>query len=152
MKRRCLNRNAKIFLNWQTHPEKWVKSLPQAIHIPKKGGIFTEKMTIDFAKQFEKLRKFDFSKQLKGWMDALPSMPKGLLDFLSGTQGIYARLPHILELIEGMIENYRRFETYSAEIQMIRQEGISFKEWQQLTLLSDFQESKTGVIYITISN
>jgi hypothetical protein len=57
-----------------------------------------------------------------------------------------------LELIEGMIENYRRFETYSAEIQIIRQVGMSFKEWQQLTPPSDFQESKTGVNHITISN
>jgi len=131
-------------------PEKWVKSLPQAIHIPKKGGIFSDKMAIDFAKQFEKIKNIDLSKQLKGWKDALPSMSKGLRDVVSGRQGIYARLPQILESIEGMIENYRRLESYSAEIQTIRQTGMRFGEWQQLAPASELQKDKAGLHFITV--
>ncbi|MCI0697850.1 hypothetical protein L0337_38355 [candidate division KSB1 bacterium] len=139
-----------------SHPEEWISSLPQAIYLPKKGRFLPK----DLAKQFEKFRKLDFPKQFRDLRNALPSMSRGLRDSLLGTQetdqsndsGIYGRLPHILELIESMIENYNRFKMYSAETQTIRQLGISFQDWRHLAPPAGVQKNGSDINYITVFN
>jgi len=146
--------------NLALNPEVWIASLPQAIHIPKKGGIFSQKMIMDFAKRFEKLKKIEIPKQVKDFSGVLFSMSKGLrnnplngLDLKQfSTCEIYERLPQILELIEEMIENFSRLETYLEEIKTIQQLGSSFKEWRQLGTPLNQANSISGLKCIMILN
>lgn len=134
-----------------SHPEEWISSLPQAVYMPAKGG-FSPK---DLAKQFEKFRKLDLSKQLKDLRSALPSTSKEWRAALVGSQEsdqIYERLPQILELIESMIENYNRFRMYFAESQTIRRLGMSFQEWRHLAPPSGKHKNGSDMNYITVFN
>lgn len=44
----------------------------------------------------------------------------------------YSRLPHVMNILDSVVETNNRFEAYKAEIKAISQLGISFQEWMQL--------------------
>jgi len=99
------------------------------------------------------------SKQSK---KILESFPKGISRFrkpsghsakkeMSSGMEVYGRLPKAFSLVEQLIEDTNRFETYLTEVETVDQLGIEFKEWQQLTPQSDTQSNETSVIFITIA-
>lgn len=57
------------------------------------------------------------------------------------------RLLKTMEKIEAMIETYRRFEAYQAEIQTIAQLGVSFPDWLRLTP-AEVKPNGAEVMYI----
>lgn len=76
------------------------------------------------------------------WVESLPS---AILDRVEVAWGWFGpnpedlkkeavkRLPQVLEVIESMIETYKRFEAYQAEVHAIAQLGISFHDWLKLS-------------------
>lgn len=58
------------------------------------------------------------------------------------------RLLKTMEKIEAMIETYRRFEAYQAEIQTIAQLGMSFHDWLKLAPSTKVQPDGAELIYI----
>jgi hypothetical protein len=44
----------------------------------------------------------------------------------------FDRLPAVMDTLEAMIEDMRRFDGYCAEVEAIQNAGVSFREWQAL--------------------
>ena len=115
-------------------PKKWIDSLPQAVFIPKRGLIDQLKLT-DWPKN---LRDFLSPEDFKNRALALPWLNRDRKDeqkvqnSQNDSDAIFRRLPQCLDLIETMIENFRRFEGYHREVQTMQRLGIGFKEWIEL--------------------
>lgn len=101
--------------------DKWIKSLPQAISIPKTDGFLSN--------QLKKVSKRKESPEIE----------------------VYRRLPKTLSLVEQLLEDTNRLETYLAEVETIVQLGIKFEEWRQLTPQSDTQSNEAELIFITMA-
>ena len=121
------------------NPDKWVKSLPQAILIPKTNSFLrdqSKKMLESFPKGISRFRK--------------PSAHSSKTEMPPEIE-VYNRLPTTFSLVEQLIEDTNRLETYLAEVETVEQLGIEFKEWRQLTPQTDTQNNETGVVFITIA-
>lgn len=64
---------------------------------------------------------------------------------------VYERLPVVLETVESVIEDVRRFQGYLLEVQTIRQLGVSFGEWQHVLPSPDFRSDDSGLMCIALS-
>lgn len=62
---------------------------------------------------------------------------------------VFARLVAVMEIMEALIEDARRFQAYLAEVETIRQLGISFRQWRLLSPPAAPAHLKPGLIYIT---
>ena len=118
---------------------EWEASLPQAISIPKPTNFLSNQ-----------------SKKLLG------AIPKGLPGFrkqgasvdegdTSTQRDIYSRLPDILFLIEQMIEDSNRLETYLAEVGVVKELNMGFEEWQKLAPSNNGSRNEAELMYITVS-
>jgi hypothetical protein len=119
--------------------DEWIKSLPQAISTPKTNGFLSnqsKKLLESFPKGISRLRKPSTHSTKK-------EMPPEI--------EVYSRLPKTFSLVEQLIEDTNRLETYLAEVQTIALLGIGFGEWRQLTPQLDTQNNDTGVMFITIA-
>jgi hypothetical protein len=119
--------------------DEWKKSLPQAISIPKTNGFLSsqsKKLLESIPKGVSRLRK-------PVTHSTAEEMPPEL--------EVYSRLPETLSLVEQLIEDANRLETYHAEVETVDQLGIEFAEWRQLTPQSDTQNNESGVVFITIA-
>jgi hypothetical protein len=58
------------------------------------------------------------------------------------------QFPEAMEKMETMIETYRRFEAYQAEIQTIVQLGMSFHDWLKLAPYTEVQPGGAELMYI----
>jgi hypothetical protein len=134
------------FFKLAQHPEKWMASLPQAIRLPVKSRFFSQKLITELAKQ---LGTRHLSKRFTGLVSSFKQIQKQLAE--DTEDDLFARLPETLQLIELMIEQCSRFETYLAEVQAIRELGISFQEWRQLTLPDKTRSQEATLVYITLS-
>lgn len=89
--------------------------------------------------------------------DALPSLPRAFprrqkaQETEDEATTIYDRLAEMFELIEAVVESESRFQMYGTEIEAVRQLGMSFKDWIQLTLPFNAQVGSSGLIYIVPS-
>lgn len=121
------------------NPDKWIKSLPQAITIPKTDNFLSsqsKKILEAFPKGISRFRKSSTNSAEK---EILPEIE------------VYSRLPQTLSLVEQLIEDTNRLETYLTEVETVDQLGIGFEEWRQLTPQSNTQNNETGVVFITIA-
>ena len=122
------------------HPDKWVDSLPQAIRLPVKSGFFAQRVLGDATR-----RLTGFVGQMHPVLKKLP-VPVDLVE-----DDVFTRLPDVLELIELMIEQCGRFETYVAEVRMVREAGMTFREWQALTPPTGPLSRKHMLVCITLA-
>jgi hypothetical protein len=128
-------------------PEAWAESLPPAIRLPVRSSAFGARLLSDAA------------SRLAGYVDAVPSIVMRRLPWAeierqlrpAQPEGadVFARLPETLELIEAMIEQCARFETYLAELRAVRDSGMTFQQWQQLAPAD--APSGIGVLYVLVS-
>jgi len=130
---------------------------------------------IDEAAVFEMHREnvFRFNRNQAEWIRSLPpsirligtSPPKeanqSVWNRLASGQGwkaspwalpsateILPRLAETVEAIEMMIEDERRFRTYIAEVDQVNKSGMTFRQWDGLSLQSSFLEPTAGLMYI----
>lgn len=124
-------------------PEDWVATLPQAIQLPVKTGLLSTRLISEFTRQLSK----SGAARLAGWVG---STSLGGERFGLGRQGsgpgrqegsgaaaepgaeVFAGLPEIFGLIELMIEQCTRFESYLAELETVRRLNMSFADWRDL--------------------
>jgi len=111
-------------------PQEWMNSLPSAFHISKKGRL--EKFRGALPPLFRKYPGYKTRGEET--------------DDVSIT--VYDRLPEMLGLIEVLIENERRFQMYKAEVGMVRQLGISFKNWTELRQPRNAEATSPGLMFI----
>jgi hypothetical protein len=118
---------------------EWEASLPQAISIPKPTNFLSNQ-----------------SKKILGAIPkSLPGFRKQSTSVVEGeslTEGdIYSRLPETLFLIERMIEDTNRLETYLAEVEVVKELKMGFEEWQQLAPSNNAPRNEAELMYITVS-
>lgn len=98
--------------------------------------------------------EISFLPGFRGLIDYLPSKGKGGEQAQKETSqdagnDLFARLPEGMQLIESMIEHCSRFEIYLAELQAVREWGMTFQEWRQLTPTGELGSHEAKLIYIT---
>jgi hypothetical protein len=118
---------------------EWEASLPQAILIPKPSNFLSNQ-----------------SKKILGAIPkSLPGFRKKSASVVEGESliegDIYSRLPETLLLIEQMIEDTNRLETYLAEVEVVKELNMGFEEWQQLAPPNNAPRNEAELIYITVS-
>jgi hypothetical protein len=129
-------------------PDGWVASLPPAIRLPVKSPAFGARLISDAA------------ARLAGYADSMPAIVMRRLPWAAEIErkpkpaqpedaDVFARLPEALELIEAMIEQCARFETYMAELRAVRDSGMSFQQWQHMAPADTL--SGIGVVYVLVS-
>ena len=114
-------------------PETWSDSLPSAVWDPKfdsvKGAAAPPK-----AASFEWPASIRVPAigaiDLPAWRVRLPGLGR------TAGPDPYDRLPAVMETIEGLIEDMRRLEGYSTEVDAFRNTGMSFRDWRALSLHS----------------
>jgi hypothetical protein len=47
-----------------------------------------------------------------------------------------------------MIEDERRFSSYIAEVDQVNKSGMTFRQWDELSVQSSFADQATGLVYI----
>lgn len=127
------------------HPEEWMKSLPQAIRLPIKGPFFSQERLIKWAKQ---VSAFNVARRIAGLASPFTFASKAASG--DSDEDMFARLPGTLQLIELMIEQYGRFETYLAELQIVRKAGMSFQQWRDLTPRDAVGSRDAPLVFITM--
>ena len=141
------------FFNLAQAPKKWTESLPSAIRLPVKSRLFGGRIIADITDDLGmKLR----NKGIFGLMEYLPKKRKR--EKSSGEEPIqnvadddmFSRLPETISLIESMIEHFSRFEAYLAELITVRDLGVSFQEWKQLTASEPVTNKGQGLLYISV--
>lgn len=75
-------------------------------------------------------------REEKEWKSSLPSAVWAHIES-KDFPAIFKQLPILMEKMESMIETFQRLESYGAEVQMIQQLEMSFREWTQLTALPE---------------
>lgn len=118
---------------------EWEESLPQAISIPK---------TANFLSNQSKKILGAIPKSLPGFRKQSTSVAEGE-SLIEGD--IYSRLPETLLLIEQMIEDTNRLETYLAEVKVVKELKMGFEEWQQLAPSNNALRNESELSYITVS-
>lgn len=135
-------------------PEDWAASLPQAIRLPVKSGLLSTRLISEFTKHLGKTG----AGRLAGWVGSMPSLASerfGLTKQEAGgaacepSADVFARLPEIFQLIELMIEQCCRFETYLAELEALRKLNMSFEDWRQLAPAGTAGEA--GLICVVVA-
>jgi hypothetical protein len=118
-----------IFRFNETQSE-WIRTLPQAIRLNK----------VETVRQQDK----------KGWLKMLEGQDwkSALRSSSSQVAEVLPRLAEVIRVIETMIEDECRFRAYIFEIEHIRQQGISFHYWKELSASSVNSGSNTGLVYI----
>jgi hypothetical protein len=118
------------FVQLVKSPETWIDRLPSAVWDPKfnsdhdpvpprsTGNIGMPEMSI----RVPALGKVD----VPAWSVRLPRIGR------SADATPFDRLPAIMDTLEAMIEDMRRFDGYCAEVEAIQNAGVSFREWQAL--------------------
>lgn len=134
------------------HPQDWIDSLPPAIRLPVKSRFFSPKSLSEFAGQ---LGKHNWARGFRGLIDHFPSKGKGGQQAQKETSqdagnDVFARLPEAMQLIESMIEHCSRFEIYLAELQAVREWGMTFQEWRQLTPTGELGSHEAKLVYIGV--
>ena len=122
------------------NPDVWVKSLPQAIVLPKEDTSKLSNALSGLAKQ---------SKKIIGNLPANSKILEAMSQFSEANP--YERLPAAMELAEKIVEDDNRLTMYTSEVETIHDLGISFQEWQQLAPVSMSDENEINLMYITIS-
>jgi hypothetical protein len=115
--------------------EEWKKSLPPAILLSVKSSFFSTEHLMNFLSTGAKRLKGVVVKDLK-------KPPKDLDD------DMFALLPAAMNSIELMIEQFSRFESYLAEIQVIQNQKMSFQQWRDLTPRDEIGKQKSNLYYI----
>lgn len=128
------------------HPEEWIESLPQAIRLPVKSRFFSHKRIAELAKQ---LSARNLAKRFTGLVSSFTPAPKKASE--DADDDMFARLPETLQLIELMIEQCSRFETYLAEVWIVRKAGMSFLEWRHLAPKDAAGAQEAKLVCITLS-
>lgn len=118
---------------------EWVDSLPLAIKISPRREISVQSK----GKWPDWPRKAN-RQGLVNLVNTLKAASSGALEY-------YSRLPAVLETIEVMIEDDRRLEAYTSEIETILRLGISFEEWRQLTPAHGSPGNEGGLMYINLA-
>jgi hypothetical protein len=104
-------------------PEKWIESLPPSVWDPK-VHLLQPKPAGGYLAPLRNLR--------------LPAITLRVPGFAQSDEGkVFERLPQVMEAVEGIIEDARRFDAYRAEIGAVRRMGISFHAWKNLPAPSD---------------
>lgn len=130
-------------------PDGWVECLPPAIRLPVKSPAFSARLISEAA------------ARLGGYVDAMPAIARKRLPWAEIERqpkpaaqpeeaDVFARLPETMELIEAMIEQCTRFETYLAELRAVRDSGMSFQQWQRMAP-ADIPDG-AGVVYVLFAN
>jgi hypothetical protein len=118
------------FARFVKAPNEWTETLPSALWDPKFAPA-TEAAERSSGKGFAvpELR-FSLPKighvDVPSWRVKLPSLGRG------SDMTALERLPAVMETMEGMIEDMRRFEGYCSEVEAIEHAGVSFREWRAL--------------------
>ena len=109
---------------------EWIRSLPQAIRLNKSDSL-------------KQQNKQGWLKKLEGqdWKSTLRSSSSQVAEVLP-------RLAETIELIETMIEDECRFRAYIFEIEHIRKQGMSFRQWKELSATNGNGRSNSGLVYI----
>jgi hypothetical protein len=82
--------------------------------------------------------------EVPSWRVKIPSLGK------STDSPALERLPAVMDTMEGMIEDMRRFEGYCAEVETIEHAGVSFHEWQSLAAASREPLAAGAVHYVQL--
>jgi len=118
------------FVQLVKSPDAWTDTLPSAVWDPKfnshpepvpprsTGNIGMPEMSI----RVPALGKVD----VPAWSVRLPRIGR------SADATPFDRLPAVMDTLEAMIEDMRRFDGYCAEVEAIQNAGVSFREWQAL--------------------
>lgn len=118
------------FVQLVKSPESWIDALPSAVWDPKfnsehepapsrsTGNIGMPEMSI----RLPALGKVD----VPAWRVRLPRIGR------AADATPFDRLPAVMDTLEAMIEDMRRFDGYCAEVEAIQNAGVSFREWQAL--------------------
>jgi hypothetical protein len=118
----------------------WKKSLPQAILPPGKRPFFSAQRIVDNTR--------NAAMQIKKILSSIKSDQEELPEYPDSE--IFARLPNTFQLIETMIEQFSRFETYSAEVETVQNSGMTFQQWQDLTPLDEAGGQERKLYYIPL--
>jgi hypothetical protein len=106
-------------------PDKWIESLPPPVWDPK-VHLAQPKAAGNYLAPL-RLRLQSFALRVPG--------------FGQDDEGkVFERLPQVMDAVEGLIEDARRFEAYRAEIGAVRRMGIGFREWRSLPAPSEDAE------------
>ena len=133
-------------------PGAWAEALPPAVRLPVKGSLFSAKLFNELAEQLRK------PGRLANLIGVLPGRAGAKVKVgIAAAQkaapaldgDIFARLPETLALIELMIEQCGRFETYLAELKAVRQSGMTFQDWQALAPKGKARDAQ--VLFVTLS-
>jgi hypothetical protein len=122
--------------------------------------------TLDEAAVFELQRKnlFNLAEQQSSssgyvWGKSLPSAIIQKTEVQGGGWGLWGnqeeireeamnRLPQVFKTMESMIETHQRFESYQVEVKTISRLGMTFKEWNQLTPVSESQPEGASLMVL----
>jgi hypothetical protein len=137
--------------NLVEHLDEWTETLPSAIWDPKfdVGGNTGRSLT---PRQFE-TPEFNISLPKLGRFK-VPSIGFYTLPPFRPRLGrnvetnVFERLPIVIETMEAMIEDIRRFHAYQTEIQAIQSLGMSFRQWQQLPPPTDSPSERPALMCI----
>lgn len=130
--------------NLTEHLDEWLETLPSAIWDPKFD-------TPGNTMRSPKSRRFETPEinilvpklgNLKLPRIGIPRLGRNV------ETKVFTRLGTILETIEAMIEDMHRLDTYRVEIQAIQNLGVSFHQWQQLTLPTHSLEENPALMCI----
>ncbi len=127
-------------------PGGWIESLPQAIRLPVKSRFFNQRLLAELTRQLSSRK---IAKRFTGLVSSFkpdPNKPSAVSD-----DDIFASLPETLQLIELMIEQCSRFETYLDEVEAVRKLGLSFQEWRHLTPTDGTGSQEAKLCYLTVS-
>ena len=95
---------------------------------------------------FDLLREdlFNLAQNENKWFNSLPSAiwdnPFNWLN-KNPQSDVSDRIPQAMETMESLIETERRFQAYQLEVRVIKELGITFHEWLELTPRGDRQEN-----------
>ncbi|HSD43304.1 MAG TPA: hypothetical protein VLD36_15735 [Burkholderiales bacterium] len=113
-------------------PDKWIESLPPSVWDPK-VHLAQPKPAGGYLAPLRNL--------------GLPALALRMPGFGQADEAkVFERLPQVMDAVEGIIEDARRFDAYRAEIGAVRRMRLSFREWQNLPAPSD----ANGLMFINL--
>jgi hypothetical protein len=115
-------------------PEEWIQRLPRAIWDPKVDQL-------DQGVALPGLGRVNLKDWGVGWLGSGESTEDRVLQ----------RLPAAMLTMEALIEDARRLASYQTEVQVIRQLGVSFQDWQRLLPNSSVPDNESELTYLVLS-
>jgi tetratricopeptide (TPR) repeat protein len=136
----------KNIFDFELNQKEWNSSLPNIINFVKPGDNSNSVFN-------------DLAKQSKKFIGALPNIsiftnkktPAIEPAVQSSEIKIYERLPAMMGMMESLVEDDKRLETYESEIEFITKSGMNFKEWRLLSSPENSSTNDSNILYLMAS-